>query len=722
MFAVARGGVGLAATGLAILIGGFYLGHALGLSSTLSARVAMWRAPWDNAVRGGDQVAQAAWALAAGGVDGTGAGLGSTRFLPAGHTDLALASLGEEFGVLGVLVVLALLSVIVWRGLRIALRAPSDYAFFLTLALTLSLAMPALVMAAGLLGLVPLTGLVTPFLSYGGSAMIVNFAALGLLAAVSAQSGPSVTLEPFRRSIRTLGLGLGAAGLVVVILFVRVQVLSADEMLVRPQLSRQADGGIRYQYNPRVLDAARQLPRGTIFDRAGLPLATDDGNVRRKAAEAYGKVGVSIADACPDDDARCYPLGRAAFHLLGDARTRLNWAAPNTSYVERDAEDGLRGFDDRATSVRAERADGAAVTALRRDYRDLVPLVRHRWEPDRADVRALVEQSRDLQLSIDAPLQQQAAAILARAARAAGVARAAAVVLDAATGEILASVSYPTPAADGPGRAPDPDALLDRARYGLYPPGSTFKLITAAAALQQDVEWRHVPLVCTRLPDNRVGVRIPGYGPAIRDDIHDRQPHGALTMHDGVVRSCNAYFAQLAVRLGPDVLARTAEIAGVPIAPTVASARSRAELPHAGYGQGQVLATPLRMARIAAAMGSDGVIRQAPIVKGSAETISTRLLAPASARLLAGDMRDAVTQGTGRLLRDHPSRIAGKTGTAEVDDAASHGWFVGFAPHGAATRRVAFAVVMENAGYGGTSAAAVAGQLVTAAAARGLAK
>jgi peptidoglycan glycosyltransferase len=96
------------------------------------------------------------------------------------------------------------------------------------------------------------------------------------------------------------------------------------------------------------------------------------------------------------------------------------------------------------------------------------------------------------------------------------------------------------------------------------------------------------------------------------------------------------------------------------------------------------------------------------------------LLTPAAAALLADYMRDAVLTGTGRSLHDHPARIAGKTGTAEVARAASHSWFVGFAPYGLATRRIAFAVIVENAGYGGQAAAAVAGEIVTAAAARGL--
>jgi cell division protein FtsI/penicillin-binding protein 2 len=83
-------------------------------------------------------------------------------------------------------------------------------------------------------------------------------------------------------------------------------------------------------------------------------------------------------------------------------------------------------------------------------------------------------------------------------------------------------------------------------------------------------------------------------------------------------------------------------------------------------------------------------------------------------------MRDVVLTGTGRSLKSHPGRIAGKTGTAELTGRPSHAWFVGFAPYGTATKRIAFAIIIENAGYGGASAAPVAGEIVTAAAQSGL--
>ena len=86
------------------------------------------------------------------------------------------------------------------------------------------------------------------------------------------------------------------------------------------------------------------------------------------------------------------------------------------------------------------------------------------------------------------------------------------------------------------------------------------------------------------------------------------------------------------------------------------------------------------------------------------------------ADLLGHYLRDAVLTGTGKSLKAHPWRIAGKTGTAEVKGSPSHAWFVGFSPYGHYRKRIAFAVIIENAGYGGLAAAPVAGEIVNAAA------
>jgi cell division protein FtsW (lipid II flippase) len=718
LYVVARGSYVLAALGLALLVGGFYAGYQLNVSATVVDRVYMWQSPWDNIARRGDQVAQAMWALAAGGFGGTGLGLGDTRYLPAGHTDLVVASIGEELGFLGILIAGLLYAAVIWRGFTIARRASSDFAFFLAVAITLLIAVPVLLMLAGTLGAVPLTGVVTPFLSYGGSAMLAGCAALGLLIAIRADEPASNDLALFGRPLRVLGLALASAAAVLVLMVIRVQVLQADEVLVRPQLGVQADGTRRFQYNPRILDVARTIPRGSIFDREGLPLATDDRAVVKKAAGEYQRLGIAGAGACADAGARCYPLGGRAYHLLGDADARVNWSASNTSFAERDEESALRGFDDHQTIVRTTSVSGEPLNALRRDYRALVPLFRHRYDPDHAEVRAILERNRDLRLTIDARLQHRAAGIVADYASRAGAERGAAVVIDTATGDLLASVSYPWP--DRAAGAASDERLLDRARYGLYPPGSTFKLITAAAALRQDPGLANAMHTCVRLPDGRVGAAIRGWSRPIRDDVLDTQPHGSIRMHQALVVSCNAYFANLAVELGAERLIETAERAELSVARRNDAARVRDTLPQAGYGQGDVLASPLRMARVGAALAGDGSIRDVRINMADAAPAPQPFLDPTGAATLGRYMRDAVLSGTGRSLRGHPARIAGKTGTAEVAGAPSHSWFVGFAPYGTASKRVAVAVIIENAGYGAAAAVPAAGDIIAAAAALGL--
>ena len=149
--------------------------------------------------------------------------------------------------------------------------------------------------------------------------------------------------------------------------------------------------------------------------------------------------------------------------------------------------------------------------------------------------------------------------------------------------------------------------------------------------------------------------------------------------------------------------------------------RVRQSLPQVGYGQAEVVASPLRMATVAAAVAADGRLRS-PFVEqdGAMESRVESILDPAAARQLGRFMRDAVTGGTGRSLRSHPAVIAGKTGTAEVAGRPSHGWFVGFAPYGSGKHEIAFAIVIEHAGYGGVTAAPAAGEIVSAATAAGL--
>jgi peptidoglycan glycosyltransferase len=126
------------------------------------------------------------------------------------------------------------------------------------------------------------------------------------------------------------------------------------------------------------------------------------------------------------------------------------------------------------------------------------------------------------------------------------------------------------------------------------------------------------------------------------------------------------------------------------------------------------------MAAIAAAIAADGNIRDVRVRETDGLEAAHPFLSAEIARTLGSYMRDVVLEGTGRSLRSNSIAIAGKTGTAELTGAPSHSWFIGFAPYGAARHRVAVAVILENAGYGGAGAAPAAGEIITAAAKLGL--
>ncbi|HEX4308517.1 MAG TPA: FtsW/RodA/SpoVE family cell cycle protein, partial [Acidobacteriaceae bacterium] len=184
LYAIARNRVALAALGMSALLGGFLAGYFLGTPKTVHDRVAMWLSPWSNTVRGGDQVAHSLWAIASGGPLGAGPGLGESDVIPAGHTDLIVSVLGEDWGFLGIASVYLIYALLIWLGLRVARRARSDYAFFLALGLTLLISAELLLISCGILDLFPLSGVATPFLSYGRTAMLANFGIAGILLAL----------------------------------------------------------------------------------------------------------------------------------------------------------------------------------------------------------------------------------------------------------------------------------------------------------------------------------------------------------------------------------------------------------------------------------------------------------------------------------------------------------------------------------------------------------
>jgi peptidoglycan glycosyltransferase len=169
--------------------GGLFAAGALGAYlafSHVESRVDVWLDPWRDPSGAGYQVVQAAFALAWGGVFGTGPGLGNPTIIPAAESDFIFAAIGEEMGLLGTTAVLVAFLLMIGAGLRIALRADAPFDKLLAAGLTTILGVQSFIIIGGVIRLVPLTGITLPFVSYGGSSLLANYVLLALLVRISA--------------------------------------------------------------------------------------------------------------------------------------------------------------------------------------------------------------------------------------------------------------------------------------------------------------------------------------------------------------------------------------------------------------------------------------------------------------------------------------------------------------------------------------------------------
>jgi cell division protein FtsW (lipid II flippase) len=172
------------AAGAALLVLGGVVGYAL--YDVVRVRVDAWWNPWVDPSGRSFQIVQSLIALAAGGVFGRGPGLGAPTLIPVAHSDFIFAALAEEWGLAGLLAALGLLAGLVFRGLHIALRAHGAFHQLLAGGLTALLGGQALLIIGGVIRVLPLTGVTLPFVSYGGSSLLVSFLMAGVLLKLSA--------------------------------------------------------------------------------------------------------------------------------------------------------------------------------------------------------------------------------------------------------------------------------------------------------------------------------------------------------------------------------------------------------------------------------------------------------------------------------------------------------------------------------------------------------
>ena len=169
--------------GSVLFAGGAYLAYLL--FSHVRLRVTVWLDPWSYADAEGYQIVQSLYGLANGGILGAGLGQGFPAFVPFANTDFIIAALGEELGLTGLIAIILLYGVLVERGLRTAVASRDGFGQLLAAGLSIVLALQVFVIVGGVTRLIPLTGLTTPFLSYGGSSLVANWVIVALLLRIS---------------------------------------------------------------------------------------------------------------------------------------------------------------------------------------------------------------------------------------------------------------------------------------------------------------------------------------------------------------------------------------------------------------------------------------------------------------------------------------------------------------------------------------------------------
>lgn len=313
-------------------------------------------------------------------------------------------------------------------------------------------------------------------------------------------------------------------------------------------------------------------------------------------------------------------------------------------------------------------------------------------------------------VTVDMDIQSTAGDLL-------GNAKGAIVVMEPSTGRILALQAYPdfdpnTVADHWDALKEDENSpLVNRATQGVYPPGSTFKLVTSLSIMENMPDWKTRTYECTgeETFENKV--------------IHcyNNKAHGTVDMKQALTVSCNCYFAKMATEIGPTKLREVMARIGMetPAKFELAYSQSKigldansteSELVETAIGQGRTSVTPLYMAMLVSAIANEGIMMQPYIVdhiqysngKVGQQTVPKKLeeiCTTEEAEILRDMMISVVENGTGTAASISGVTVAGKTGTAENATGNDHSWFVGFAP--AEDPKVAVAVLIENsAAYG----------------------
>lgn len=702
MLYVATGRVSYVIIGLALLaVGAFGMYQIM---SHVQVRVAIWLDPFSDAQNLGYQIVQSLFSLADGGLAGVGIGKGMADIIPVVASDMIFAAIGEEMGLLGGSAVLLLFMLFAVRGLTTAARAKSDLAAFSAAGLTAAISFQAFTIVGGVTKLIPLTGVTLPFMSQGGSSLLASFVIVALLLRAGDEAtGRSTEIANTSTDLATAGYRTTVRGS-----HMRRPALDTPEsgLLGRVALANRLTrtvflftalfavliGNITYiqvikasEYqdmpsNNHTINKARFIKRGSIITADGLTLAES----------------IQQADGTY---ARSYPNGNLAAHVVGYYSQQYG-----TMGIENTQNDTLTGSKDYSS-----------------------------WQNALNSLAGISEPGNSVQLTIDSRIQR--AAEQALAGRVGAI-----VALDPRSGAVLAWASAPTfdntniqaaiEAANASGGTDT--SMYDRATLALYTPGSTFKVLTLASALENGL----ATLDTTYDSPGRMEI-----GGADVVSIGERG-HGTISLAKAFALSSNTVFGQVADGLGAEKLVATARAFGygqqlgldfTTAASVMPNPEEMTEWELAWAGAGQPVgqghtpgpqATVMQNALMAATIANNGIAMNPYVVSQILAPDGTVLkttrghslgqaVGSGTAEQVKQAMLDVVQNGTGSAAAIAGVKVAGKTGTAETNNANANSTFVGFAPYDTPT--VAIAVVIEQNAKGEESAAAVGGQVLRAA-------